>query len=129
MRKVKESCQRIIYSIICLQGVTQLVKNVGKVVRSQQDVCAVPPNVSCDKRIERVVYYRPDESPPVYVAVTDVGGSVYSATAPSLSGASCTRSQRSIESKSMESFFGARSGFHTQNSLTGVRGGFFFFFF
>ncbi|XP_056912302.1 von Willebrand factor A domain-containing protein 5B1 isoform X2 [Takifugu flavidus] len=38
----------------------------------------------------------------------DLGGSVYTAAAPSLTGAPCTRSQRSIESKSMESFFGAR---------------------
>lgn len=51
--------------------------------------------------------------PPVYLAVTDVGGRVYSATAPSLTGISCARSQRSIESKSMESFFGARSDLHT----------------
>ncbi|XP_022610761.1 von Willebrand factor A domain-containing protein 5B2-like [Seriola dumerili] len=39
---------------------------------------------------------------------SSVGGSAYSATAPAITGASCTRSQRSIESKSMESFFGAR---------------------
>ncbi|XP_042353268.1 von Willebrand factor A domain-containing protein 5B1 isoform X2 [Plectropomus leopardus] len=39
---------------------------------------------------------------------TDLGGSAYSATAPAITGASCTRSQRSIESKSMESFFGNR---------------------
>ncbi|XP_031710850.1 von Willebrand factor A domain-containing protein 5B1 isoform X1 [Anarrhichthys ocellatus] len=39
---------------------------------------------------------------------SNVGGSAYSATAPAMTGASCTRSQRSIESKSMESFFGAR---------------------
>ncbi|XP_056246962.1 von Willebrand factor A domain-containing protein 5B2 isoform X5 [Seriola aureovittata] len=39
---------------------------------------------------------------------TGVGGSAYSATAPAITGASCTRSQRSIESKSMESFFGTR---------------------
>lgn len=63
-------------------------------------------------------YYRPDEGPPVYLAVTGVGGRVHSATAPSLTGVSCARSQRSIESKSMESFFGARSDFHIQNSIT-----------
>ncbi|XP_056912303.1 von Willebrand factor A domain-containing protein 5B1 isoform X3 [Takifugu flavidus] len=40
--------------------------------------------------------------------LADLGGSVYTAAAPSLTGAPCTRSQRSIESKSMESFFGAR---------------------
>ncbi|KAK5919445.1 hypothetical protein CgunFtcFv8_023338 [Champsocephalus gunnari] len=39
---------------------------------------------------------------------TGVGGSAYSATASAITGASCTRSQRSIESKSMESFFGTR---------------------
>ncbi|XP_056912300.1 von Willebrand factor A domain-containing protein 5B1 isoform X1 [Takifugu flavidus] len=39
---------------------------------------------------------------------SNLGGSVYTAAAPSLTGAPCTRSQRSIESKSMESFFGAR---------------------
>ncbi|XP_041659513.1 von Willebrand factor A domain-containing protein 5B1 [Cheilinus undulatus] len=39
---------------------------------------------------------------------SSVGGSPYSATAPSIAGASCNRSQRSIESKSMESFFGNR---------------------
>nr|XP_046265421.1 von Willebrand factor A domain-containing protein 5B1 isoform X2 [Scatophagus argus] len=40
---------------------------------------------------------------------TGVGGSVCSATASAITtGASYTRSQRSIESKSMESFFGAR---------------------
>lgn len=54
----------------------------------------------------------PVERPPVCLAVTDVGGRVYSATAPSLTGGSCTPSQRSIESKSMESFFGTRSDFH-----------------
>nr|XP_020451388.1 von Willebrand factor A domain-containing protein 5B1-like isoform X1 [Monopterus albus]XP_020451389.1 von Willebrand factor A domain-containing protein 5B1-like isoform X1 [Monopterus albus] len=37
-----------------------------------------------------------------------VGGSAFSATAPAITGTSCTRSQRSIESKSMESFFGTR---------------------
>uniref|UniRef100_H3DCV8 von Willebrand factor A domain containing 5B2 n=1 Tax=Tetraodon nigroviridis TaxID=99883 RepID=H3DCV8_TETNG len=50
----------------------------------------------------------PDDWPSVFLAVTDVGDRVFSATAPSLTGVSCTRSQRSIESKSMESFFGAR---------------------
>ncbi|KAK5888922.1 hypothetical protein CesoFtcFv8_014971 [Champsocephalus esox] len=39
---------------------------------------------------------------------SSVGGSAYSATASAITGASCTRSQRSIESKSMESFFGTR---------------------
>ncbi|XP_062260224.1 von Willebrand factor A domain-containing protein 5B2 isoform X1 [Platichthys flesus] len=39
---------------------------------------------------------------------SSVGGSCHSATAPAISGTSCTRSQRSIESKSMESFFGSR---------------------
>ncbi|XP_020489651.3 von Willebrand factor A domain-containing protein 5B1 isoform X1 [Labrus bergylta] len=39
---------------------------------------------------------------------SSVGGSPYSATAPSIAGTPCTRSQRSIESKSMESFFGNR---------------------
>ncbi|XP_074544776.1 von Willebrand factor A domain-containing protein 5B1 [Halichoeres trimaculatus] len=39
---------------------------------------------------------------------SNVGGSLYSATAPTIAGALCTRSQRSIESKSMESFFGNR---------------------
>ncbi|CAJ1072120.1 von Willebrand factor A domain-containing protein 5B2 [Xyrichtys novacula] len=39
---------------------------------------------------------------------SSVGGSLYSATAPTLAGTPCTRSQRSIESKSMESFFGNR---------------------
>ncbi|XP_035526326.1 von Willebrand factor A domain-containing protein 5B2 [Morone saxatilis] len=39
---------------------------------------------------------------------SSVGGSAYSATAPAITAASCTRSQRSIESKSMESFFGTR---------------------
>uniref|UniRef100_A0A8D3DKY4 von Willebrand factor A domain containing 5B2 n=1 Tax=Scophthalmus maximus TaxID=52904 RepID=A0A8D3DKY4_SCOMX len=37
-----------------------------------------------------------------------VGGCANSATAPAIAGAPCTRSQRSIESKSMESFFGTR---------------------
>ncbi|XP_010783765.1 von Willebrand factor A domain-containing protein 5B1 [Notothenia coriiceps] len=39
---------------------------------------------------------------------SSVGGSAYSATTSAITGASCTRSQRSIESKSMESFFGTR---------------------
>ncbi|XP_058492573.1 von Willebrand factor A domain-containing protein 5B1 isoform X3 [Solea solea] len=38
----------------------------------------------------------------------NTGGNVHSATAPAIAGASYTRSQRSIESKSMESFFGTR---------------------
>lgn len=37
--------------------------------------------------------------------------------APSLTGAPCTRSQRSIESKSMESFFGARSDFQVHHAV------------
>lgn len=49
-----------------------------------------------------------------HAAVTGVGGSVYSATVPAITVASCTRSQRSIESKSMESFFGARSDIHNK---------------
>uniref|UniRef100_A0A3Q1IEA1 VWFA domain-containing protein n=1 Tax=Anabas testudineus TaxID=64144 RepID=A0A3Q1IEA1_ANATE len=39
---------------------------------------------------------------------SSVGGSTCSATAPATTSSSCTRSQRSIESKSMESFFGTR---------------------
>ncbi|XP_050926022.1 von Willebrand factor A domain-containing protein 5B1 [Lates calcarifer] len=39
---------------------------------------------------------------------SSLGGNAYSATAPAIAGAACTRSQRSIESKSMESFFGTR---------------------
>lgn len=57
------------------------------------------------------------------LAITDAGGSVYSTMAPSLAGASCTRSQRSIESKSMESFFGARSDFLFQNKSVCTLGG------
>lgn len=36
------------------------------------------------------------------------GAGIHSATVPAISGALSTRSQRSIESKSMESFFSAR---------------------
>ncbi|XP_041848064.1 von Willebrand factor A domain-containing protein 5B1 isoform X2 [Melanotaenia boesemani] len=39
---------------------------------------------------------------------TDVGGIGYCAMAPAATGSTCSRSQRSIESKSMESFFGTR---------------------
>ncbi|XP_037643006.1 von Willebrand factor A domain-containing protein 5B1 isoform X1 [Sebastes umbrosus] len=39
---------------------------------------------------------------------SSLGGSAYSATSPAITSSSCTRSQRSIESKSMESFFGTR---------------------
>nr|XP_040026266.1 von Willebrand factor A domain-containing protein 5B1 isoform X2 [Gasterosteus aculeatus aculeatus] len=39
---------------------------------------------------------------------TGVVGSAYSAAAPAMTGTPCTHSQRSIESKSMESFFGTR---------------------
>ncbi|XP_067385509.1 von Willebrand factor A domain-containing protein 5B2 isoform X2 [Channa argus] len=39
---------------------------------------------------------------------SSVGGGAYSATSPATTAASCSRSQRSIESKSMESFFGTR---------------------
>lgn len=37
------------------------------------------------------------------------GAGIHSATVPAIAGALSTRSQRSIESKSMESFFSARS--------------------
>ncbi|KAL7387129.1 hypothetical protein ABVT39_018722 [Epinephelus coioides] len=51
-----------------------------------------------------------DDTPasPCSLTSWDSRGHAYSATAPALSSASCTRSQRSIESKSMESFFGTR---------------------
>ncbi|KAK2822328.1 hypothetical protein Q5P01_022393 [Channa striata] len=39
---------------------------------------------------------------------SSVAGGVYPATSPATTGTSCSRSQRSIESKSMESFFGTR---------------------
>ncbi|XP_029380640.1 von Willebrand factor A domain-containing protein 5B1 [Echeneis naucrates] len=53
-----------------------------------------------------------DETPASPCSITSwdssVGGNTFSATAPAVTGTSSTRSQRSIESKSMESFFGAR---------------------
>ncbi|XP_044223194.1 von Willebrand factor A domain-containing protein 5B1 [Thunnus albacares] len=53
-----------------------------------------------------------DDSPASPCSLTSwdssMGGSTYSATAPAITGPACTRSQRSIESKSMESFFGTR---------------------
>lgn len=85
---------------------------------SQQEACFLPVCHAIRGSSSRsLFYYHPDESPPVYLAVTDLGGSVYTAAAPSLTGAPCTRSQRSIESKSMESFFGARSDIHIQNTI------------
>lgn len=84
----------------------------------QQDGCFLPVcRVIRGSSGRSLFYYHPDESPPVYLAVTDLGGSVYTAAAPSLTGAPCTRSQRSIESKSMESFFGARSDIDIQNTI------------
>ncbi|KAM8850216.1 von Willebrand factor A domain-containing protein 5B1 isoform 2-T2 [Spinachia spinachia] len=41
-------------------------------------------------------------------ASTGIGGSAYTTTGPAMTGSPCTHPQRSIESKSMESFFGAR---------------------
>ncbi|XP_047445518.1 von Willebrand factor A domain-containing protein 5B1 [Mugil cephalus] len=53
-----------------------------------------------------------DDTPASPCSVTswdsNVGGSAYCATTPGMAGTPCTRSQRSIESKSMESFFGTR---------------------
>lgn len=52
------------------------------------------------------------------------GAGIHSATVPAISGAVSTRSQRSIESKSMESFFSARSEYqsrcNSEHSLKGV---------
>ncbi|KAF7662718.1 hypothetical protein LDENG_00227560 [Lucifuga dentata] len=39
---------------------------------------------------------------------SSVGGNAYSTSSPAISGATSTRSQRSVENKSMESFFGSR---------------------
>lgn len=75
-----------------------------------------PPRENCS--FGRCFISRPDDWPPAFLAVSDVGDRVFSATAPSLSGVSCTRSQRSIESKSMESFFGARSDCRVENRFT-----------
>ncbi|XP_033181560.1 von Willebrand factor A domain-containing protein 5B1 [Mastacembelus armatus] len=51
-----------------------------------------------------------DDTPasPCSLTSWDSRGSAYSATAPVFTGTPCTRSQRSIESKSMESFFSTR---------------------
>lgn len=99
---MKKSCQRIPYSIISIYG----KRGLSRVFTARRPCF-----------LRSLIYHHPDESPLVSLAVADLGGSVYTATAPSLTGAPCTRSQRSIESKSMESFFGARSDIHIQNTI------------